>query len=294
MRSLRSALVLILGLAALGACERQARRLEPAPADALYGLGADVATLGPAPPAPRGVPASEAYDLPERAYALDLALAGRAPDYVFVDGGVQPFVWRTGNDWRRFAEPVAGGYRFYYYAPDRPHPFFVRDTRFGYGFDDAGRLIGVYDPSGRRLQPGVTVGGPLSEPIDAGDLAGRYLAHAATLAAGEREARFLVNPALWRRFLPFVRRSEAAWSTAAQTMPEWRAYRSRTRGRELRRFLHQPARIRSAFGRLAPPPRPAPVPTPAPEAPPTPAAVAGRPSSALAPLPPATSETPAQ
>lgn len=271
MSSLRP-VALLASLALLAACRGEGQGLEPAPEKPPAGVGPALAALGPAPLAPLGAPvtAEAAFTYPERAYALDHAAWARQPAYAFAHGEAQGFAWRTKGDWRRLAERVGGGYRFFYYAPDRPHPFFVRDAAGGFAFDDAGRLVGVYDPKG----------GLVPTPPEAPELAGRYLAHAANLVAAEREQRFRVAPAVWTAQAPLVFRSHAAARYAAQTHPDWRAWRIATRGRDLALVLQDARLIRSAF--VNPMPRPKPAQVVAPPVAPPPAA------PTPAPAPPAT------
>lgn len=270
---------LLICLALLGACQREVEALEPAPEKAPAGVGADLAALGPAPVAPLGASVAEGFSYPERAYALDHAFWGRAPSYAFVNETTQGYAWRTRGDWRRLAEPTARGWRFVYYAPDRPHPFFVRDGARSYAFDDAGRLVAVYDAKG-ALAPA-----PAPEEPPPAELAGRYLAHAANLAAAEREERFEVDRRVWEAKLPAVYAPLAAARYAAQTTPAWRAWRIETRGRDLALVLQDSKLIRSAF--VDPRPKPKPAPAPMVEAPP--AAVAGQPAPATPPAPAAAS-----
>lgn len=268
---------LLICLALLGACQRETEALEPAPEKAPAGVGADVAALGPAPIAPLGAPVAEAFSYPERAYAVDHAFWGRAPSYAFVNETTQGYAWRTRGDWRRLAEPTARGWRFVYYAPDRPHPFFVRDGARSYAFDDAGRLVAVYDGKG-ALAPA-----PAPEEAPPAELAGRYLAHAANLAAAEREERFEVDRRVWESKLPALYAPLATARYAAQTTPAWRAWRIETRGRDLALVLQDPKLIRSAFVDPRPKPKPAPAPAIAAPAASAPAATAPAPSGATTP-----------
>lgn len=268
---------LLASLTLLTACQGEGQGLQPPPEKPPAGVGPALADLGPAPLAPLGTPvAGEAAYVPlERAYALDHAAWARQPAYAFAHGQAQGFAWRTKADWRRLAERVGGGYRFFYYAPDRPHPFFIRDAAGAYAFDDEGRLVGVYDPKGV----------PLPTPPEAAELAGRYLAHAANLAAAEREERFRIAPAVWSAQAPLVFRSHAAARYVAQTNPDWRAWRIRSRGRDLALVLDDAKLIRSAFIDPRPRPKPAPVVAPAPAAAAPTAAPAPKTAPAPAPRP---------
>jgi hypothetical protein len=72
------------------------------------------------------------------------------PDYRFDQGGVEPWAWQTRDGYVRYAEPVYGGERYYYYQPHATRPFLVRDPFYSYGYRD-GRVMAVYDRNGRLL-----------------------------------------------------------------------------------------------------------------------------------------------
>ena len=61
------------------------------------------------------------------ASAMGGMLGYAPPDYAFAYDGVQPWAWETGDRYLRYAEPIYGGYRYYYYEPDSYSPF--RATR---------------------------------------------------------------------------------------------------------------------------------------------------------------------
>jgi hypothetical protein len=90
------------------------------------------------------------YGLLAVATALAGVLGDAPPDYGFGYGGLSPWAWETGDRYSRYAEPVPGGYRYYYYEPDAYRPFFVSDPYYSYGYRDD-RVISVYDRSGRRV-----------------------------------------------------------------------------------------------------------------------------------------------
>ena len=73
------------------------------------------------------------------------------PDYGYRYDDVQPWAWRTNDGYYRYAEPVRGGYRYYYYEPRATRPFLVRDPSYSYGYRDD-RLMVIYDRDGRVLR----------------------------------------------------------------------------------------------------------------------------------------------
>jgi hypothetical protein len=70
------------------------------------------------------------------ATALSGVLGDAPPDYGFGYDGVSPWAWETGDRYYRYAEPVHGGYRYYYYEPDAYRPFLVSDPYYSYGYRD--------------------------------------------------------------------------------------------------------------------------------------------------------------
>lgn len=84
------------------------------------------------------------------ATALTGVLGDAPPDYGFAYDGVSPWAWETGDRYYRYAEPVHGGYRYYYYEPDAYRPFFVSDPYYSYGYRDD-RVVAIYDREGRRI-----------------------------------------------------------------------------------------------------------------------------------------------
>ena len=90
------------------------------------------------------------YALLAVATALAGVIGDAPPDYGFGYDGVSPWAWQTGDRYSRYAEPVQGGYRYYYYEPDSYRPFFVSDPYYSYGYRDD-RVVAVYDRGGRRI-----------------------------------------------------------------------------------------------------------------------------------------------
>ena len=229
----RGALIItsVLGLS-LGACREERPQLR-APS-----LGWPASLSAPYPveppyegPAPIGqlVSYDDGYAWAERSYAMDDAFYGAQPDYGFYYDGAQPYVWQTADDWAMYAEPYQDDYRFYYYEPGDYYPYFIRDADYGYGYDDVGRLVVIYDIFGRVM--------PQSFLYERGDLAGDYYRRAYTLrnASYTTQHITIVNN-IWRVQEPRVRRAQTIWIDAAGSQDDWVRYRTRTGERDLRAF----------------------------------------------------------
>ena len=223
--------VLALSLSACREDQRQAALPLPATAPMDFAFAPPPMELPYAPPAQLGrlVADESAYAWAERAYALDEAFYDERPDYGFAYDEVQPWVWEE-DDWRMYAEPVSDGYRFYYYEPEATYPYFIRDDRYGYGFDDTGRLVTLYDVAGQLLSTAL-----LGEQAP---VAGRYLAHALLLSqAAERAPHFAVQEPYWEARAPILVRSWEPWSIAAWQAEPWIEYRTRSDHRELKQLV---------------------------------------------------------
>lgn len=106
------------------------------------------------------------------AYSMGQAYYDQPPAY-FPYNGATPLVWNQGDMITRIVEAlVGGGQREYYYQPGAAYPFFVRDPRYAYAYDDR-QLVAVYDPYGQ----------PLAETfvLQQAPIATRYLTRAETL-----------------------------------------------------------------------------------------------------------------
>jgi len=186
---------LLLGVAALtlGACKLdrtpdasdQVQMTAGAPFQ--LGLAPSFDSLPYAEPVPVSyAPQPVAYDYWNDAYTANQTYYDQPPAY-YDYGGATPLVWaqppaqNTGGLGStiqnalitRIVEAlVGGGQREYYYQPGQEDPYFVRDPRYAYAFDD-GRLAAVYDPYGQ----------PLAEQLvlQQAPYAGRYLLRADTL-----------------------------------------------------------------------------------------------------------------
>lgn len=210
-----------LALAGLAACDRQsADEVGPPPLAADdYGYAPDVEALPAGEPAPVGVyEPDEAYAWAERAHYLNYAFEDDRPDYVYDYGGVDLWVWEA-LGWYLVVEPLLSGDRYYYYRPGEPRPYYVIDDGYGYGFDD-GRLMVVYDPSGRVMPP--------SFVTQRADWGGRYLRRGRDLrAARDRAERRAVDEARWERRRTRIETQQARLERAAEEQPAWRAFRRR-------------------------------------------------------------------
>ncbi len=87
----------------------------------------------------------------DRADMFAETLGEAPPDYGFAyEDGVTPWAWQSSDDYLRYAEPIDGGYRYYYYEPGAASPWLVSDPWYSYGYRDE-RLVAVYDRGGRAL-----------------------------------------------------------------------------------------------------------------------------------------------
>lgn len=214
---------------ALGACDDRPAQID-APRPAPLAELAAPAELAYAPPA-RIEPYEPArgYQWAERAYGQQRAVYDAPPDYGFGYDDRETMAWETDDDWAMYAEPQDDGYRYYHYEPGAAQPYFVRDREYGYGYDDAGALVAVFDTAGRYL------------PRDAFDrlapTAGRYYARGRDLRrAGTQASRTQVSEQLWTQRAPSLERSADPWLRAAREDNGWRAWREKDQDRELKRF----------------------------------------------------------
>ena len=170
------------------------------------------------------------------AAALGGMLGQSPPDYGFdYYDGVQPWGWTTADRYVRYAEPVYGGYRYYYYEPDTYRPFYVQDPYYGYGYRDD-RLVVIYDGDGRRID---------ARRADRQRLAARtYFARGEQLyRTGEDAQRYGVPAALWDRHRKTVARDNKQWAKARAKRPVWREW-ERNEGIERHRAWADEALLR--------------------------------------------------
>ena len=167
MRPSKSLLGTLLITSAMGltlaACDRKPQPL--ASADTALPATAALPTPGPVQdrygPPPKRIPVGRVVNnrddwaWAERSYALDNAFYDTAPDYGFDYDDDQPWVWQTDDRWAMYGDPYDYGYDwdnddyYYYYQPGAVRPYFIRDANYGYGFDDVGRLVIIYDLLGQ-------------------------------------------------------------------------------------------------------------------------------------------------
>ena len=121
------------------------------------------ATLVAAPPAtalPAGQPMPlrrlanrrQGYGYLDRANYQEEAFADAPPDYSFDQDGVRPWTWASRDGARVITEPVAGGYRTYYYDAGAQEPYLVREPRYSYAYEN-GALVGVFGQDGTMYDP---------------------------------------------------------------------------------------------------------------------------------------------
>jgi hypothetical protein len=208
---------------ALGGCKIDHRPLlargGPAPAATAPSPGPlDPGYAAPAP-APTAaayeLPPAEAYAYPARAYGVSRDFQEAPPAYAFGYGEEQPWVWDAPDNGTMFAEPIGEGYRYYYYDPDEPYPYFVQDSGYGYAYGPDGALIALFDAAGVLLS--AQAWGPVE-----------YRAHDYWRRGYDldetfrRSPRYRVDPGVWRERAPGLVASRERWFRAAATQPAWR------------------------------------------------------------------------
>jgi len=157
------------------------------------------------------------------ASALGGMLGYAPPDYAFGYDGVQPWAWETGDRYLRYAEPIYGGYRYYYYEPDSYSPFLVSDPYYSYGYRDD-RLVVVYDRSGRLIDA--------RRAARQRRAAMDYFARAQALyRAGHRDRHYGVSAALWRDHRDDIARAQRRWDDARRERPAWQGWDARNERR---------------------------------------------------------------
>lgn len=157
-----------------------------------------------------------AYAYPQRAYAISRAVYDAPPNYAFGYGEEQPWAWDVADDGMMFAEPIDDGYRYYYYDPGDPYPYFVQDPDYSYAYGDGGALIAIFGAAGALLAADQY--GPLE-----------YRAHDywrrgySMDEAYQRSPRQAVDPQVWRARAPAVTAGHDRWFQAAAAQPAWRS-----------------------------------------------------------------------
>ncbi|PEQ14482.1 hypothetical protein B2G71_02550 [Novosphingobium sp. PC22D] len=141
-------------------------------------------------------------------------LADSPPDYAFDYGGVQPWAWRTGDRYVRYAEPIRSGYRYYYYEPGAARPFLVRDPYYSYGYRGSDLAV-IYDRNGRVLDR--------DRLRNQRRVATRYYDRGVDLhrAAQSRRHRGVAAP-LWTRQRGAIVNDQRNWERARSSREGWR------------------------------------------------------------------------
>lgn len=155
--------------------------------------------------------------------ALAAGLAGMLgdspPDYAFGYDGIQPWAWETGDRYVRYAEPVYGGYRYYYYEPDAYRPFLVRDPYYSYGYRED-RLMVIYDRHGRIIDGNRAY----RQRLAARDY---YTRGEHLYRAGNEHRRFGVPAPLWDGHRDKIRHERREWEEARRDRDDWQRWDAR-------------------------------------------------------------------
>ncbi len=160
-------------------------------------------------------PPAQAYAYPKRAYAVSRAVYSRPPTYAFAYGDEQPWVWDAADDGQMFAEPIADGWRYYYYEPGEAYPYFVQDPDYGYAYSDSGALIALFAATGALL------GADQYAPVEY--RARDYWRRGYDLdTTWRRSPRYQVDEQVWRERAPTLIQTQSRWFQAASARPAWR------------------------------------------------------------------------
>ncbi|MDE2405769.1 MAG: hypothetical protein KGM17_13965, partial [Sphingomonadales bacterium] len=194
--------------------------------------------------------AEDRYAYLDRAWWLDDAMADAPPDYAFDYDGVSPWGWDYPEGGRVLVEPVAGGYRSYYYAPGADTPFYVRDPGYGYAFDGA-TLVGLYSARGEPLEIV-----PETAPVG---YAARYRSRGRDLyRADAAPRRIAVTTPAWTDTLAAYAGHRRVWHEDVARNPPWRAWHESHLAQAQAVWQPRRAAREAAAPRPAPPPRPRP------------------------------------
>jgi len=232
---------------AIAGCDRVSPRPAP-PAAALplteiatgpLPLAPPVEALPPAPRPPLGriTAPRQHYGYIDRAYEVSDAFYDSPPDYAVYYDDIEPWIWRTDDDYYLVSEPYDAGWRYYYYEPGAFLPFLIRDPFYSYGYD-RGSLVVVYDNRGQVLPDYVIV--------QRADDAGRYLRRGELLyQAAVTEPRRAIAVSQWsgaRRAIEADRQRLITWQ---QAVPDWQSYRQTRAVQEGSRWDAERARRRA-------------------------------------------------
>jgi hypothetical protein len=159
----------------------------------------------------------EVYAYLDRASDVQDEIGDAPPDYAYDDdGGVSPWVWQTNSGEAQYAEPVDGGYRYYYYQPRAREPYLVRDRHYSYAYA-GGVLVAIYALNGALVPP--------DRYAEHRDDASRYYWRAQQLqrAAQQREHRGVVA-ANWAARSAQLSAARANWAADRAQQAEWQDY----------------------------------------------------------------------
>lgn len=225
----------LLLTSALGACNGGGA---PAPTGSADALAAPVAlplstttpaTLTQAPPVtalPVGQPLRmarlgdrrEGYRYLDRGLYQEDAVEDAPPDYSFEDGGVRPWTWGTGDGARVISEPVAGGYRTYYYDAGSDRPYLVRDPNYAYAYDN-GALVAAFTVAGVQID--------LTDGSDVAQYGGRYFSRGHALWGRATSGQHLaVNAYAWSDRRADLAAQRVTWQRHIADNPDWSAWNS--------------------------------------------------------------------
>ena len=185
------------------------------------------ATLVAAPPAtalPAGQPMPlrrlanrrQGYGYLDRANYQEEAFADAPPDYSFDQDGVRPWTWASRDGARVITEPVAGGYRTYYYNSGAQEPYLVREPRYSYAYEN-GALVGVFGQDGTMYDPQAGNEQALA--------AARYHQRARSLWRNAQEGqRVPVNAHAWGDRRADLSSQRMNWQSHVADNPDWSSW----------------------------------------------------------------------
>ncbi|MDQ2861830.1 MAG: hypothetical protein M3T55_14155, partial [Pseudomonadota bacterium] len=161
-------------------------------------------------------PPAQQYQYVDQAASMSAAFANTPPDYTVDYQGTRPWIWRSGDGAYRIVEAAPAGERYFYFMPGAQTPFLVRDASYTYAYDQ-GRLVVVYDATGRPLAPTLAA--------RQAALAGRYLARARALyVAASRDKHQAAYAANWQARRPSILAQQQQWRQQQQKNQAWRTW----------------------------------------------------------------------
>lgn len=234
----------------LSACQKQADNPDNANAMAAPALPATLPMANTPPqqaalaPPPAALPRAHrirtvrvadprsAYAYADQASYFSQSLGDAPPDYGFSYEDVRPWAWQGYDGSRTFVEPVAGGYRTYYYRPGADRPYFVRDPEYAYGYD-GDQLAAVYGPDGALI--------PYDSYGPRETYAAAYLWRAQRLYEASRE-RQAVSAAAWVARQEAIIAARDQWAANRERQAEWAAYHAQEAAQESRYWAQESQR----------------------------------------------------